>query len=41
MIFGEGLRLKAPEGSDIPRFVSWLNDPEVRFESARLNRRLL
>jgi hypothetical protein len=31
MIFGEGLPLQTPERSDIPRFVAWLNDPEVRF----------
>jgi diamine N-acetyltransferase len=30
MIYGEGMRLRAPERSDIPRFVAWLNDPVVR-----------
>ncbi|MEJ2707632.1 MAG: GNAT family protein [Anaerolineales bacterium] len=30
MILGEGVRLRAPERSDLPRFVEWLNDPEVR-----------
>ena len=30
MIYGEGIRLRAPEREDIPRFVEWLNDPEVR-----------
>ena len=30
MIYGERVRLRAPEKSDIPRFVAWLNDPEVR-----------
>ena len=30
MIFGEGIRLRAPEREDIPMFVAWLNDPEVR-----------
>lgn len=30
MIYGERLRLRAPEREDIPRFVTWLNDPEVR-----------
>ena len=29
MIYGTGLRLRAIEKSDIPRFVDWLNDPEV------------
>jgi diamine N-acetyltransferase len=30
MIYGERVRLRAPERVDIPRFVAWLNDPEVR-----------
>jgi diamine N-acetyltransferase len=30
MIYGERLRLRAAEREDIPRFVTWLNDPEVR-----------
>jgi diamine N-acetyltransferase len=30
MIYAERVRLRAPERSDIPRFVVWLNDPEVR-----------
>lgn len=30
MIYGERVRLRAPERADIPRFVAWLNDPEVR-----------
>jgi RimJ/RimL family protein N-acetyltransferase len=30
MIYGENIRLRAPERSDIPSFVAWLNDPEVR-----------
>lgn len=30
MIYGnDHLRLRAPERSDIPNFVTWLNDPEV------------
>jgi RimJ/RimL family protein N-acetyltransferase len=29
MIFGNRIRLRAPERSDIPQFVDWLNDPEV------------
>jgi RimJ/RimL family protein N-acetyltransferase len=29
MIYGKRLRLRAPERADIPRFVAWLNDPEV------------
>ena len=28
-IYGNRIRLRAPERSDIPRFVQWLNDPEV------------
>lgn len=30
MIFGEKVRLRAMERTDLPRFVAWLNDPEVR-----------
>jgi len=30
MIYGEKIRLRADERSDIPFFVQWLNDPEVR-----------
>lgn len=30
MIFGEDIRFRAPERTDIPRFTKWLNDPEVR-----------
>ncbi|MEN8240950.1 MAG: GNAT family protein [Chloroflexota bacterium] len=30
MIYGDGIRLRAPEKEDLPRFVAWLNDPEVR-----------
>ncbi len=30
MIYGERIRLRAPERSDIPLFVVWLNDPDVR-----------
>ncbi|HEX2979803.1 MAG TPA: GNAT family protein [Anaerolineaceae bacterium] len=29
MIYGKDLRLRAPERSDLPRFVAWMNDPEV------------
>jgi diamine N-acetyltransferase len=29
MIYGERIRLRAIERTDIPRFVAWLNDPEV------------
>ena len=29
MIIGEGIRLRAIERYDIPRFVRWMNDPEV------------
>jgi RimJ/RimL family protein N-acetyltransferase len=30
MIFGNRVRLRAIERTDLPYFVSWLNDPEVR-----------
>ncbi len=30
MIIGERIRLRAAEKEDLPRFVAWLNDPEVR-----------
>lgn len=30
MILGEKVRLRAMERADLPRFVVWLNDPEVR-----------
>ncbi len=30
MIYGERIRFRAPEKSDLPIFVRWLNDPEVR-----------
>lgn len=29
MIYGERIRLRAAERDDLPRFVAWLNDPEV------------
>ncbi len=29
MIYGERIRFRAPERSDIPLWVAWLNDPEV------------
>ena len=30
MIYGKGLRLRAIEREDVPRFLRWFNDPEVR-----------
>jgi ribosomal-protein-alanine N-acetyltransferase len=30
MIFGKDVRLRAIERDDLPRFVSWFNDPDVR-----------
>ncbi len=30
MYIGKNIRLRAPERTDIPRFVEWVNDPEVR-----------
>jgi RimJ/RimL family protein N-acetyltransferase len=30
MIFGERIRLRAMERADVPLFVPWINDPEVR-----------
>lgn len=29
MIFGEGVRLRAVEREDLPRYVEWFNDPQV------------
>jgi RimJ/RimL family protein N-acetyltransferase len=30
VILGDGIRLRAIEREDLPRYVSWFNDPEVR-----------
>jgi RimJ/RimL family protein N-acetyltransferase len=30
LIYGERIRLRHAERADLPRFVEWLNDPEVR-----------
>ena len=30
MLYGERVRLRAIEREDIPTFVRWFNDPEVR-----------
>ena len=30
MIYGKRIRLRGDERSDLPKFVEWLNDPEVR-----------
>jgi diamine N-acetyltransferase len=30
MLYGKRIRLRAIEREDLPRFVAWLNDPEVR-----------
>ena len=30
MIYGKRLRLRSLERDDLPKFVEWLNDPEVR-----------
>lgn len=30
MIYSERIRLRAPERADLPQFVAWLNDPEVK-----------
>lgn len=30
MIYGKRIRFRAPEREDIPTFVEWLNDPDVR-----------
>lgn len=30
MIYGSRIRLRRPERSDLPTFVKWINDPEVR-----------
>jgi len=34
MIIGERVRLRSIEREDLPRFVEWLNDPEVRINLA-------
>lgn len=31
MIYGERIRLRAPERDDVALFAAWINDPEVRF----------
>ena len=31
MIYGERIRFRSPEREDLPIFVKWINDPEVRF----------
>ncbi|MBI2845640.1 MAG: GNAT family N-acetyltransferase [Chloroflexi bacterium] len=36
MINGEKTRLRAIEREDVPRFVEWLNDPEVAYYLGRL-----
>jgi diamine N-acetyltransferase len=30
MLYGKHIRLRADERSDLPKFVEWLNDPDVR-----------
>lgn len=30
MIYGERIRLRASERSDLQQFAAWLNDPEIR-----------
>jgi diamine N-acetyltransferase len=30
MIYGNRIRFRAPERNDLPTFVNWINDPEVR-----------
>ena len=30
MLYGKRIRLRGNERSDLPKFVEWLNDPEVR-----------
>ena len=30
MLYGKRIRLRADERSDLPKFVEWLNDPQVR-----------
>lgn len=37
MIYGERVRLRSVEREDLPRFVAWLNDPEVRQNLSLLN----
>ena len=35
VIFGERVRLRRIERGDLPRFVEWLNDPEVLAAEAK------
>ena len=30
MIYGKRIRFRSPERDDLPIFVNWINDPEVR-----------
>ena len=30
MLYGKRIRLRGNERSDLPKFVEWLNDPDVR-----------
>ncbi len=30
MLYGNRIRLRGDERNDLPKFVNWLNDPEVR-----------
>ena len=30
MLYGNRIRLRGNERNDLPKFVEWLNDPEVR-----------
>lgn len=34
MIYGARIRLRQPEQTDLPTFVTWLNDPEIRHNLA-------
>ena len=36
IIYGDGIRLRAVERSDIPSFLKWFNDPEVTFGLAAI-----
>lgn len=37
MIYGKRVRLRGVEREDLPRFVAWLNDPEVRQNLSLVN----
>jgi RimJ/RimL family protein N-acetyltransferase len=37
MLYGKRIRLRGNEHNDLPKFVEWLNDPEVRRYLSKVN----